>query len=633
MKTASQKSALHPVCAFLSAVFFFCAVCLFFLLTLQLRFGGDFGDPARRTPAMEALLGRYDAQLQSAFAVFYRSGGEVHTECPAALLPQNTNLRLIARDQETGKLLLRTSTQIRAADDALLHETHTVNVTFTPQDALMTQQRNVNVEYYLPAELTVRDSFVLLRALMRTANAAQDYLWAGGVLCTAAALLLAIRFLRSAYREGGLSRSTRRLFREFPPDLLLVSLLPFSLLCLSQLRGHDAASILTDSVCAQQADAWFLLFPLACTGLFYALLGWLGVSLFSLRRYGSRGMLSYLRYERAPFTRVTLPAVIFLQFVKTAACVLYGQAHPRAVLLCLVLEKAALLPVLYRCLREIRTIREETEAVAQGDLSQPIGLPHMYKSLRDHADDVDSIAQRISVSADEYIRSGRFKAELVTNLSHDIKTPLTSIINYAALLQNEALPTQDRERYIAVLHRHAQRLSRLVEDLTQVGDMQSGTIEAHCAKLDLASLVVQSALGFEERLQKQKITMRFSVPPTPVFVQADNRLLWRVADNLMNNICKYSSPDTEVTISVSRQAETACAVYENVPAAPLEKTGDALMERFVRADNSRHTEGSGLGLSIARSLLQLQGGTLEIEPQSERFVSRVLLPLYDSSKE
>ena len=627
MKTASKRSALRPLCAFLSAVFFFCAAVLLFLYALQTRFGGDFDDPTQRTPAFEALLSRYDKQLQSAFEEYYRTAGETFSDCPTALLPQNTNLRLIARDADTDKLLLRTAASLPPAGDALLHETHTLSVTFTLGDAYLTQQQqNVRVEYYLPSALSVQDSFYLTRALMRTGEAAQPYLWAGGILSAALTFLFAFLFLRSALREGALSRSRQRLFREIAPDLLFVSLLPFSLLCLSQLVGRDVSSLLLQSILDQQPDTWFLLFPLSCTGLFCALLLLGGVSLFSLRQYGVRGLLSYLRYEKAPFTRGTIPAILLLQLLITAVCVLFGQTHTRVVIPCLVLEKATLLPVLYRCLREVRALSEDTEAVALGDLSHAIGTPRMYRSLKEHADDVDSIARRISISADEYIRSGQFKAELITNLSHDIKTPLTSIINYAALLQNESLSAQDREKYIAVLHRHAQRLSRLVEDLTQVGDTQAGKIEAHCTELDLSSLVIQAAMGFEERLQKQNITIRFSVPQVPVQVLADGRLLWRVADNLMNNICKYSLPDTAVQISVTEQDGTACAVFENVPASPLEKAGDALMERFVRADNSRHTEGSGLGLSIARSLMQLQDGTLVLKTQPDRFTATITLP-------
>ena len=625
METAKKKRALRSFCAVLSAVCFFISALSVFLYGLQNRYGGNVDDPAQREKLMEPLLAVCSEQLCNAFRVYYRSDGAEHADCPDALLPQNTNLRLIARDAKTGVLLLRTTLELPQDDNALLHKTEKRTVSYTADVNYLAEKKAlVLIEYYLPATLSVRDGFYTAMIWARTGYALRPYLWSAGTVFLALTVLFCILFLRSAWREGAISHG-RRLFREVPPDLLLLCFLPPILMFVSLLNSTDVTQLLQKALTAQNPE-YFLYPAVYCAGLLFLLLWIFAAVLFSVHRYGIRGLSVYFRYENAAFTRRTLPAFLLLQIIKSCVFLLYASPHPRVVVAFLAVEKVLILPMLYRVLREIRTVAEDTEAVALGDLSHPIGTPRMYRTLQNHANDIRRIARRISMSADEYIRSGQFKAELITNLSHDIKTPLTSIINYAALLQNETLSEQDRQRYTAVLHRHAQRLSRLVEDLTQVSDTQSGKLDAVCERIDLASLVVQAAIGFKERLQKQQITLHFSVPGTPVYVCADNRLLWRVADNLLNNICKYTKPNTGVYISVTAKDGTAYAVFENIPAAPLDKSGDALMERFVRADSSRHTEGTGLGLSIARSLMELQGGTLNLRTQPSLFTAEITLP-------
>ena len=480
------------------------------------------------------------------------------------------------------------------------------------------------IDYYLLKQMTVRDRFFTAKSWLRLGQTLKPYNWYAGTAFFALTVLFCVLFLRSAWKEGTITYG-RRLFREIPPDVLLLCFLPPMLLCAFRLSAINIQTLLQQAL-VQISER--ILVPSAYSTCQFFLSLWIVASiLFSVHRYGVRGLLTYSRFENAAFTRRTLPAFTLLQIMKSCFLLLFAQNNSQTVVvLFLIVEKVLIMPVLYRCLREIRVISEDTEAIVLGDLSHPVGTPYMYQTLQNHAEDIRRITQRISMSADEYIRSGQFKAELLTNLSHDIKTPLTSIINYAALLQNERLSAKDRQRYTAVLHRHAQRLSRLVTDLTQVSDTQSGKLEAVFEQVDLSSLVVQAALGFKERLQKQKITTHFSVPAKPVYVRADNRLLWRVADNLMNNICKYTMPGTGVYISVTVQGGTAYAVFENVPSAPLDKTGDALMERFVRADSSRHTEGTGLGLSIARSLMELQGGTLNLRTEPSRFTAEITLP-------
>ena len=267
----------------------------------------------------------------------------------------------------------------------------------------------------------------------------------------------------------------------------------------------------------------------------------------------------------------------------------------------------------------LQKIKEGGERIAGGDLDYKIDTKYMYGDFRDFCGTLNNINKGISAAVSEKMKSERFKTELITNVSHDIKTPLTSIINYVDLIKKEEPENEKIREYIAVLDRQSGRLKKLIEDLVEASKASSGSVAVNLAECDPSVLLSQTVGEFDERLKAAGLTAVINTPEKPVRIMADGRHLWRVFDNLMNNICKYSQKGTRVYLDVSESGGRVNVTFKNISAYELNISGEELTERFVRGDRSRSTEGSGLGLSIARSLTEIQGGTLKIDIDGDLF--------------
>ena len=217
------------------------------------------------------------------------------------------------------------------------------------------------------------------------------------------------------------------------------------------------------------------------------------------------------------------------------------------------------------------------------------------------------------------MKSERMKTELITNVSHDIKTPLTSIINYADLIGREECDNPKIHEYAEVLHRQSERMKRLIEDLVEASKASTGSLEISLAPCEAGVMLMQVAGEYEQRLKQLSLNLVASQPVHPVTIMADGRRLWRVMDNLMNNICKYALPGTRVYLSLEDVGGQAVISFKNTSRDQLNVSPDELVERFVRGDAARNSEGSGLGLSIAKSLTELQHGTLDISCDGDLF--------------
>jgi signal transduction histidine kinase len=217
------------------------------------------------------------------------------------------------------------------------------------------------------------------------------------------------------------------------------------------------------------------------------------------------------------------------------------------------------------------------------------------------------------------MKSERFKTELITNVSHDIKTPLTSIINYVDLLKKEPIENKNAEEYITILDRQSSRLKKLIEDLIEASKASTGNLPVHLELCDATVMLTQVVGEFEERAQANNLELVVNSPEPPVNIMADGRHLWRIIDNLMSNICKYALPGTRVYIDLARTAmpengkNVISMTFRNISKDKLNITSEELMARFVRGDESRNTEGNGLGLSIAKSLSELMDADLKVE--------------------
>ncbi len=270
-------------------------------------------------------------------------------------------------------------------------------------------------------------------------------------------------------------------------------------------------------------------------------------------------------------------------------------------------------------LMQLKTLQKGSEDLAEGNLSQQMDTGKMFWEFKKHGENLNKIHQGMSIALEGRMKSERFKTELITNVSHDIKTPLTSIINYVDLLQNEGLNDEEQAQYLDVLDRQSQRLKKLIEDLIEASKASTGNLSVCLEPCDIDILLTQTMGEFQEKLSASSLELITSGTGKNIQIQADNRHLWRIFDNLMNNICKYAQPGTRVYISQELSGNHVSIIFRNTSKEPLNISVEELMERFVRGDSSRNTEGNGLGLSIARSLTELMGGSFQIAVDGDLF--------------
>lgn len=296
----------------------------------------------------------------------------------------------------------------------------------------------------------------------------------------------------------------------------------------------------------------------------------------------------------------------------------------------LALKLAELLAVLYVAVN-LRTLQKGGEKLANGDFSSPIDTKYLIGDFKRYGQELNDVQSGLEQAVQKQMKAEHLKTELITNVSHDIKTPLTSIVNYVDLLKKEDIPSPEAREYIAVLDRQSHRLKKLTEDLVEASKASSGVLNVDLQPTDVNVLFSQIEGEYQERLAACQLTLVTQPPAPGTVIRADSRLLSRVMDNLVSNICKYALPSTRVYVVSTLSREAVTISFKNVSRDELNISPDELMERFVRGDASRHTEGSGLGLSIARSLVQLQGGRFDLAIDADLFRADITFPLSESA--
>ena len=275
----------------------------------------------------------------------------------------------------------------------------------------------------------------------------------------------------------------------------------------------------------------------------------------------------------------------------------------------------------------LNKLRKGADALACGDLSYHVDTDKMVWDLKKHGEDLNSIASGMAIAVEDRLKSERMKTELITNVSHDIKTPLTSIINYADLIGKEEASSDKVKEYSEVLIRQSKRLKRLLEDLVEASKAASGSLEVELSPCD-ANIFIEQCIGeYDDRLKKADLTLIAKKAEERVEILADPRRMWRIFDNLMNNICKYALPGTRVYLSLEKERDKAVISFKNTSKDQLNISPDELLERFKRGDASRNSEGNGLGLSIAKSLTELQNGELDLSIDGDLFKASLRFPL------
>ena len=265
--------------------------------------------------------------------------------------------------------------------------------------------------------------------------------------------------------------------------------------------------------------------------------------------------------------------------------------------------------------------------IAAGDLEYKIDTEPLKGDNKVVGEAVNTIGDGLFHAVDDSVKNERLKADLITNVSHDIKTPLTSIINYVGLLRRENLENERARNYIQILDAKSQRLKQLTEDLVEVSRISSGNITLQMDRLNLVELVYQSAGEFAERFEERNLTVVTKLPGEPVIILADGRRIWRVLENLYNNVAKYAMENTRVYVDMEVLGTEVVFSIKNISRQALNIDASELTERFIRGDVSRSTEGSGLGLSIAQNLAKLMGGDFKVYLDGDLFKVTVAFPI------
>ncbi|SDZ17865.1 hypothetical protein SAMN05660462_02116 [Proteiniborus ethanoligenes] len=258
------------------------------------------------------------------------------------------------------------------------------------------------------------------------------------------------------------------------------------------------------------------------------------------------------------------------------------------------------------------------EEISSGNLNYAIE-ENVKGHLSRLANNINNMGAGYKKSVENQLKSERLKTELITNVSHDLKTPLTSIINYIDLLKKEDVSEEEAKDYIEILDRKSQRLKTLIDDLFEASKMTSGSIELNIERLDVVALLKQSLAEYDERIKGSSLDFIMNIPEQNVYANLDGKKTWRVFENLINNILKYSMDNTRVYIDIEENTNYAIVTMKNISSHQLDFDSKELFERFIRGDKSRTTEGSGLGLAIAKSIVELQDGRLDIEIDGDLF--------------
>lgn len=315
---------------------------------------------------------------------------------------------------------------------------------------------------------------------------------------------------------------------------------------------------------------------------------------------------------------VKVTAVFLVVFLIEAFLLLCAGADGGIIMVYL-LWKVVEYGVLLKIVVQFRQIFDGGERIAKGDYSHPIHTEKMMYELRTHAENLNNVQTGVAAAVEEKMKSERFRTELITNVSHDIKTPLTSIINYVDLIKKEPIESETMQEYIEVLDRQSNRLKKLIEDLMEASKASTGNLPVNPEVCDATVVLTQIVGEFSERAEKNQLEMVVECPQPPVEIYVDGRHLWRIIDNLMGNICKYAQPGTRVYVTLEKFHGMVIMTFRNISKDRLKMTSEELFGRFVRGDSSRNTEGHGLGLSIAKSLTELMHGNLAVQMDGDLF--------------
>ncbi|MDF2680807.1 MAG: sensor histidine kinase [Brevibacillus sp.] len=440
-------------------------------------------------------------------------------------------------------------------------------------------------------------------------------------------VLLRYTFTQRAVQLPIVQRSLE-LLRRIPLDIRIILLFPAILIYL--ITAFDM-NFFSFPIGFEQIFTLIVMLPLTAFFLLYVVEGW---SMYNdsevFRQQWQRSLLSRQRTllkesysNRSVFFKVALIFVLTIGLGMSIALGFVALVERVEELLILtflycMFYALCVLPYIFRRIGLMNRVLLGASQMAAGDLHAAI-VEKPRGKLADLAHSLNNIKQGLQRSVESQMKSERLKSELITNVSHDLKTPLTSIINYVDLLKREDLTKEDIKSYVDVLERKTNRLKVLIDDLFEAAKTASGSVELNIEQVNVSSLLNQAIAEFSDKIEESPLTFRVNIEQQKIYAPLDGKKTWRVFENLIGNALKYSMPHTRVHIDLVEQHDEVILTIKNVSAYEIDFAADELFERFKRADQSRNTEGSGLGLAIAKSIVELQGGKLQIDIDGDYF--------------
>ncbi|BCN31705.1 sensor histidine kinase [Anaeromicropila herbilytica] len=350
-------------------------------------------------------------------------------------------------------------------------------------------------------------------------------------------------------------------------------------------------------------------------------------STFSYKIYRKTSTAIHLFFENKNLTYRAIFYLLIFILVKFIATLFLFDGSSFGTMMYYIISAIAYIYVaniLIKLAAQLNVLITETKKITEGNLTHKIPEDELDHSMRKLGTYINSIGDGLSAAVDEKLKSERLKTELITNVSHDIKTPLTSIINFVDLLKKEKIESENAKSYLEILETKSWRLKTLIEDLVEASKASSGTINMNLERLNIVELIRQSVGEFEDRFKERNLDMVIQISEEPIYILADGRSTFRIIENIFSNVNKYALNGTRVYIDVIKNEGKVNVSVKNISANQLNIDSNELMERFVRGDISRNTEGSGLGLSISKSLAALQNATFDIILDGDLFKAVVV---------
>ena len=486
-------------------------------------------------------------------------------------------------------------------------------------------EKTYSITGHVPHDMQYIDQIYMLHTWLLTGYAWRYILPVVGILCLLGNIILYIYLLCAAGHHPGREEATANIFDRIPLDLYTAGIVLLIALYI-ELFPYGSNDVISVAYIAIGALAGYLLFlqytmsfatRVKVGTVFRGTIIW-RVCAFLWKILSRIGHALLLVLTNLPLLSGTF-FLLALSFFWSLFAVLLIDSHDGFGYFLWVVGWILVVCGAFYLTFCLHRLKQGGEHIASGNLSHQIHLSGLIGPLRSHAKTLNHISDGMSRAVEERLKSERFRTELITNVSHDLKTPLTSIVNYIDLLKKENIDNSTAAEYIDVLDRQSARLKKLTEDLVEASKASTGNLEVIPVPCELGEFLSQCVGEYEEKLKKNQLELIVHQPEWPVSIYADGRHLWRIFDNLLNNVCKYAQPGTRVYLNLEVLNKKAIIIFRNTSRYALNVTGEELMERFVRGDSSRHTEGSGLGLSIARSLTELQQGSMDIHVDGDLF--------------